>query len=240
MRVAVIGATGMVGQPTAELLSAAGHEVRRLSRGDPRYPVDLATGAGLEHALADVDAVVNAANGPASRRAAPVLVDGTTRALAATSAHHVCVSIIGIDELAPMLPYYRVKVDQERAVRGSDRPFTVVRATQFHEFVARPLRAIARGRMQLRSGVLVQPIAAAEAAAAIVTAVEAGPREEIVCVAGPEVLTVTQMATGQGLPVPLVLPPRIGRALRSGALTDLSADVRGTTTWGQWLAVGGD
>ena len=240
MRVAVIGATGMVGRPTAQLLSAAGHDVRRLSRGDSRYPVDLATGAGLEHALADVDAVVNAANGPAGRKAAPVLVDGSTRALAATSAHHVCLSIVGVDELAPMLPYYRVKIDQERAVRGSDRPFTIVRATQFHEFVARPLRAIARGRMRLRSGVLVQPIAVAEAAAAIVAVVEAGPRDEVLSVAGPQVLTVTQMAAGRGLAVPLLLPPRIGRALRGGALTDPSADVRGTTTWAQWLAGGGD
>ena len=108
-----------------------------LSRSAPEYRVDLATGEGLEPALRGCDVVVDASNN-AGRKAAAVLVDGTRRLLAAEQAagvgHHVCVSIVGCDQL-PM-GYYRVKTDQENLVAQGPVPWTIVRSTQFHEFIA--------------------------------------------------------------------------------------------------------
>ena len=85
MNIAIVGATGMVGGPLSGLLGSRGHEVRRLSRSGTSYRVDVTTGAGLSGALAGVDIVISASNGPASRKAAAVLVDGTKRLLEATS-----------------------------------------------------------------------------------------------------------------------------------------------------------
>ncbi len=129
-----------------------------MSRSCASCRVDVTSGDGLARALAGVDVVINATNGPASGKAARVLLDGTKRLLEATSAHHVCVSIVGIDELAPFNSYYRVKVAQEAAVRESGRPFTIVRATQLHDFVGGPLRRVAKAGLQLRSRARLQPV----------------------------------------------------------------------------------
>lgn len=232
---AVLGGTGLVGRPVADLLECRGHEVRRLSRRSGAHPADLVSGEGLAAALDGVEVVVNASNGPPSKRAAAVLVDGTTRIVEACRAYHVCVSIIGIDALARHSAYYRVKVEQEQRVRDAGVPFTIVRATQFHEFLGRPLRPLRRARIRLRSRALFQPIAVAEAAGAIADAAEAAPRGRLVTVAGPERLTVSELCAWAGLTLPVPLPPGLGRALRSGAATEPEPDVRGTLTWAEYL-----
>ena len=128
MKIAVVGATGLLGAPLVEALESQGHEVARLHRSSPTRPVDLVSGEGLAAALAGVEVVVNAANA-APRHAEAVLVEGTRRLLAASDAHHVCVSIVGIDAVAPFSRYHRAKLAQELLVIASGRPYSIIRAT---------------------------------------------------------------------------------------------------------------
>ncbi|MFZ0004087.1 MAG: NAD(P)H-binding protein, partial [Trebonia sp.] len=165
MRIAIAGGTGTLGRPVAAELSERGHEVRVLSRHAPEYQVDLTTGAGLAAALDGCQVVVDASSSP-PRTAAAVLVAGNRRLLDAGREagveHHVCVSIVGCDRLP--IGYYRVKTEQEDVVVQGPVPWTIVRATQFHELIAGFFGAAARyGVVPAPRGVL-QPIAAADAA----------------------------------------------------------------------------
>ena len=236
MRVAVIGASGLVGRAASEVLAERGHELRRVSRTS-EYRADLRTGDGLSAALdgVGVEVVVNASNGPASGRAAGVLVDGTDRILAIGSAHHLCVSIVGVDALAPHSAYYRVKVEQEARVRRAGVPYTILRATQLHEYLARPLLIARRLRVRPRSSAQFASIASRDLALAIADTVEAGPRNETINVAGPQTFTLSEMCPWRGIGVPLPLPPGLGRALKTGAATVQNPEVRGQVSWTDWL-----
>ena len=204
-----------------------------LSRSAPEYRVDLATGEGLESALRGCDVVVDASNN-AGRKAAAVLVDGTRRLLAVEQAagvsHHVCMSIVGCDQL-PM-GYYRVKTDQENLVAQGPVPWTIVRSTQFHELVAKVFQAAARFRVLPAPRGLLQPVAAAEVARYVAGVAEQPPRRERPEVAGPEVTELRTLArtwrSGTGRPLallPLYVPGQAGRALRAGTLTTGQAEV---------------
>ena len=173
--IAIAGGTGTLGALLVGQLRERGHQVRSLSRGSAEYPVDLTTGRGLERALDGVDVVVHAANGPPSRRAAAVLVDGTRRMVEASAAHHVCVSIVGIEDVP--LGYYRVKMAQEEVVRSSGRSWTIVRATQFHELLGGLVRAAAACHVRLRSAARFQPVAAAEVARGLASVAEGSARQ---------------------------------------------------------------
>jgi uncharacterized protein YbjT (DUF2867 family) len=236
MRIAVVGASGMLGVPLVEQLESAGHEVRRLHRGSGTHPVDLGTGEGLASALEGVDVVVNAANQSSPRRAGPVMVEGTRRLLAASSAHHVLVSIVGTEAMASLNGYYRAKLAQERIVRESGAPFSIVASTQFHEFVGGFALALARWRIELHSAGRVQPVSAREAAA-VVARVSAGePTGSTSTLAGPEVLTITQLRAGRGLPLPVPIGGKLGAALKAGVLTRAEPDIGGVLTYAGWLA----
>jgi uncharacterized protein YbjT (DUF2867 family) len=243
MTVAIVGGTGTLGRPIAAELRARGHKVRVLSRHAPEYPVDLATGAGLNDALAGCDVVVDASNG-SSRRAAGVLVDGSRRLLAAGAAagvaHHVCVSIVGCDQVP--IGYYRVKVDQERVVEEGAVPWSIVRSTQFHELVRSALAAAGRWRVLPVPPLAVQPVASAEAAKVVADVAEGAPLRGRFAVAGPEICGARELArtwrsvTGsRAVLVPVPLPGKTGRALRDGALTTRHPDARGATGFADWL-----
>src|SRR5215831_3916487 len=126
MTIAIVGGTGTLGRKVAAELESRGHKVRPLSRHAPEYRVDLATGDGLGPALAGCDVVVDASNSSA-RKPAGTLVDGSRRLLEAEAAadvkHHVCVSIVGCDQV-PM-SYFRVKADQERVVSQGAVPWSI-------------------------------------------------------------------------------------------------------------------
>ncbi|MFI6049924.1 SDR family oxidoreductase [Streptomyces violascens] len=243
--IAVAGGTGTLGRHVVEELRARGHNVRVLSRSSAEYPVDLSTGEGLEAALAGCDVVVDAANSVSPRTMRATLVDGTKRLVAAERAasmgHHVCVSIVGCDRMP--LPYYRVKVAQENAAMAGPVPWTIVRATQFHELVAGVFTATARARVLPASkNVIMQPIAAVEAARAVADAAEAAPRHGRIEAAGPErtdlrtLAAIWRTATGRRaalLPAPV--PGRMGRALRAGHLASARPDAQGATGFAQWL-----
>lgn len=242
MRIAIVGGAGTLGRHITAELARRGHDVRVLSRSSPQYPVDLATGQGLDAAVEDCAAVVDASN--SQRRSRQVLVEGSGRLLAAEQragvGHHLCVSIVGCDRVP--LGYYRVKVEQEQVVTAGSVPWSIVRATQFHELVASMFAASARYRVLPALRLPVQPVAAAEVGAAVADAAEREPSGRRLQVAGPEVSTVADLArTWQSAAgrtaalLPLPLPGRLGRTLRAGGLTTDTADVTGSLTFARWL-----
>ena len=194
MRIAIAGGTGLLGGHVARELRSRGHEVRVLSRRSPDYPVDLTTGAGLGPALAGCDAVVDASN--AAKHAERTLVDGSRRLLAAEAAagvsHHVGVSIVGC-ELVP-LGYFRVKARQEGVIEHGPVPWTLVRATQFHEHVAATMASAGRWRVLPVPHAALQTVASAEVARVVSDLAESAPRLGRVQVAGPEVADARDLA----------------------------------------------
>jgi uncharacterized protein YbjT (DUF2867 family) len=244
MRIAIAGGTGTLGRPVAEALRSRGHEVRVLSRRGPEHRVDVTTGEGLAEALEGVDVVVDATN-DSSKHAADTLVEGSRRLLAAEEVagvgHHVCVSIVGC-ELVPAR-YFRIKAEQERVVEEGPQPWSIVRATQFHELVDMALAPTARKHLMPVPRVPLQTVASTEVARVVADVAEGAPRRGRVEVVGPEVVDARELArtwrstTGRrALLLPLPLPGRMGRALRAGALIAERPDVRGTTPFATWLA----
>lgn len=244
MRIAITGGTGTLGSHITTELTTRGHDVRVLSRRSQQYPVDLTSGQGLATALDGCDAVIDASNASAPRRAQQVLVDGSRRLLAAEQecgvAHHVAISIVGCERV-PM-GYYRVKAEQEQVVSAGPVPWTLVRATQFHELVDMALTAALRWRFVPIPAGRLQTVASAEVARVVADVAEQQPRRGRVEVAGPQVMTFADLArtwlsaTGQrAVRVPVPVPGKLGRALRAGALTTARPDVRGTQTFADWL-----
>jgi uncharacterized protein YbjT (DUF2867 family) len=238
MRIVVLGGSGSLGQAVGSLARAAGHDAVPVSR---RTGVDVVTGAGLGDALAGADVVIDATN--ALRGARDVLVTGTTRVVEAAHAagarHVIAVSIVGIDD-AP-LGYYAVKRAQERVVEASPVPWTLVRATQFHDLIPR-LAAGWLGIVLAPRGLRLQPIDVRDVAAVLVGAVAAGPAGRLPDVAGPEVVPYVELARRwtraagmRRLIVPVPMLGATGRFLRSGALCNPERAV-GTTTFDAWLA----
>jgi uncharacterized protein YbjT (DUF2867 family) len=234
MRIAIAGGTGTVGAEAARELERRGHEVRVLSRRAPEHAVDLRDGSGLAAALEGVDVVVDAANGNRS-----VLVDGTARLLRAAKdagvRHHVGVSVVGIDRVGGR--YYKAKLAQEELIQRSGVRWTVVRATQFHPFVARTFAGTARFGIVPCLKFPMQPVDPSEVGRVLAETAEAEPAMAITQFAGPEVLSACELArhwrrrTGSHA-VPVRLP--VTRALRAGGLTNPDAG-RGSMTFGKWL-----
>jgi uncharacterized protein YbjT (DUF2867 family) len=235
-------------------LAARGHEVRVLSRraggagadepGVTRVRGDLVTGEGLPTALAGVRAVVDAVN--SGRRADRVMVGGARLLLrAATDAgveHVVGIGIVGAEAVAPRMPYYRVKLAQEAVLTSSAVPWSLLRATQFHDFVGQALAALARFPIMVAPAILLQPVDPTEVANALVDAAEHGPAGRLPDVAGPQAMAVADLgriwlrAHERARPVlPVSIPGRVGRAVREGALCNLDRAV-GRTTFEAWTA----
>ncbi|MGV9411735.1 SDR family oxidoreductase [Nocardia sp. NPDC003693] len=234
MQVAVLGGTGTLGAPVVRDLAARGHTVRVLTRSAPRdpvagtvhHPVDLVTGAGLDEALEGVSAVVNAAS-HRGLRSDRVLVDGVRTLLAAEQrarvGHHVEISIVGCERVP--FSYYRTKTAQERVVTHAPVPWTLLRATQFHELIDEILAGAAKFRLAPRGALLFQPVDVVAVAARLADAVEAGPSGRVRDIGGPSVQSLTELAAarrtalGQSL-LPVPVPPigRVVRRVRDAAL----------------------
>jgi uncharacterized protein YbjT (DUF2867 family) len=224
MRVAVAGGTGLTGRHVVDSLARSGHEPVVLSRS---AGVDLVTGAGLAAALAGADAVIDVSNVTTTKRAVAerFFTAATTQlrdaAAAAGVGHYVLLSIVGVDRVN--LGYYAGKRRQEQLLAAGPVPWTVLRATQFHEFAEQVLERMP-GRIVLPPAMRSRPVAVAEVADALVEAVTAGPADGYATeLAGPEVLWLADMARlvlrrrGQRRWVLLVLlPGRVGRQLRAG------------------------
>jgi uncharacterized protein YbjT (DUF2867 family) len=253
MVVAVVGGTGTLGRHVVDELGLAGHDVRVLSRRPPGYglahgehrPVDLATGEGLDAALAGADAVVDAAN-DMGRRAAAVLVAGTERLLAAERragvGHHVAVSIAGIERVP--YSYYEAKVAQERVVRDGGVPWSIVRATQFHELLDMGFGSAARAGVLPAFDAALQPVAARHVARVVAEVAQGEPLFAWEHVAGPEVRQMRELArtwravTGRrAIVVPVPLRRRLAAPLAAGALIPDGAVTAGPG-FAEWLGTG--
>ena len=211
MKITVMGATGESGKKVVALLNNMGHETVAASRGSG---ADVLTGAGLADAMAGADVLVDVTNSP-SFDADPVMQFFTTSTtnLVATAreagvGHYVLLSIVGVDDL-PQSGYMRAKVAQERIVTESGLPYTIVRATQFHEFTE-TITASMTGTDEVRvPDALIQPIAADDVAAEVARAAVTAPVNRIVNVGGPDKLAFAEMAalviTAHGKATPLVV-----------------------------------
>src|SRR6185312_6881175 len=175
----------------------AGHEVVRMSRSTG---VDIVTGAGLAEALRGADVVIDAASVAAASTEASVTFFGTSSAtlLAAEKAagvsHHIALSIVGIDGFRS--GYYAGKLEQERVVMNGPVAWTILRATQFHEFAAQLLGRASFGSFALMPVGRLQPVAASEVAASLVHLAEANQLGRAADLAGPREESLVEMARG--------------------------------------------
>jgi uncharacterized protein YbjT (DUF2867 family) len=188
MKIVIIGGTGLIGSKTAAILRQRGHEVIAAA---PNTGVNTITGEGLKEALADAQVVIDLANSPSFEdKAVLEFFETSGRNLLAAEAsagvrHHVALSIVGT-ERTPDNGYFRAKVAQEKLIVASGIPYTIIRSTQFMEFLRSIAAEGARGNVVRISSGLFQPIAADDVAAFVADVALAAPRGGIVEIAGPE------------------------------------------------------
>src|SRR5246127_5648861 len=188
MKIVVIGGTGLIGSKTVAILRQGGHEVVAAS---PKSGVNSITGEGVKQAMAGAQVVIDLANSP-SFEDKPVLEFFQTagRNLLGAEAgagvrHHVALSIVGTDR-TPDNGYFRAKVAQEKLIEASGIPYTIIRSTQFLEFLGGIAASSADGNVVRLSPGLFQPIASDDVATIVADVALAAPRSGIVAIAGPE------------------------------------------------------
>lgn len=197
MKIVVIGGTGLIGTKVVKRLTEHGHEVLAAS---PRSGVDATTGQGLAEALAGAEVVVDVSNSPSFEDAAVLaFFENSGRNLARAEAkagvrHHVALSVVGADRL-PDSGYMRAKVAQERLIKESGIPYTIVRATQFYEFIGAIAGSCADGEIIRASTGAFQPIAADDVADAVADAALAAPLNGTIETAGPDRRPMSEMIT---------------------------------------------
>ncbi|MEH2513413.1 uncharacterized protein YbjT (DUF2867 family) [Nitrobacteraceae bacterium AZCC 1564] len=187
MKIVIIGGTGLIGSKAVAILRDGGHEAVAAS---PNTGVNTITGEGLKEALAGAQVVIDLANAPSWEDKAVLEFFETSgrNLLAAETAagvgHHVALSIVGIDRSDN--GYFRAKVAQEKLIEASPIPYTIIRSTQFMEFLGGIAASSADGNVVRLSPGLFQPIAADDVAANVAEVALAAPRNGIVEIAGPE------------------------------------------------------
>jgi uncharacterized protein YbjT (DUF2867 family) len=189
MKIVVIGGTGRIGSKTVAILRQAGHEVIAAS---PQGGINSITGEGLKEAMTGAQVVIDLANSPSFEdKAVLEFFETSGRILLAAVAaaggirHHVALSIVGTDR-TPENGYFRAKVAQEKLIEASGIPYTIIRSTQFLEFIPGIADSSAAGNTVRLSQGLFQPIAADDVAAIVADVAIAAPRNGIVEIAGPE------------------------------------------------------
>src|SRR5437762_1011492 len=187
MKIVVIGGTGLIGSKTVAILRQDGHEVVAAS---PNTGVNTITGEGVKEAVAGAQVVIDLANSPSFEdKAVLEFFETSGRNLIASEAaagvrHHVALSIVGTDRSDN--GYFRAKVAQEKLIKASGIPYTIIRSTQFLEFLGAIAASAADGNTVRVSPGLFQPIAADDVAAAVAEVAVAPPKNGIVEIAGPE------------------------------------------------------
>ena len=187
MKIVVIGGTGLIGSKTVAILRRGDHEVVAAS---PKSGINTLTGAGLKEAVAGAQVVIDLANSPSFEdKAVLEFFETSGRNLlpaeaAAGVRHHVALSIVGIDRSDN--GYFRAKVAQEKLIETSRIPYTIIRSTQFLEFLGGIAASSADGNIVRLSPGMFQPIAADDVAAIVADVALAAPRNGIVEIAGPE------------------------------------------------------
>ena len=245
MRISVIGATGLIGSKVVDLLKGDGHDVVAASRSTG---ADVLTGEGLADALTGADVLVDLTNSP-SFDDDPVM-DFFTRSSAnlvaaakeAGVGHYVALSIVGVDDL-PESGYMRAKVVQEKTIVGSGLPYSVVRATQFHEFAAAIVGSLEADDEVRAPDALIQPIAADEVVAEVARVAVGSPINAVVNIGGPDKISFSDLARSvlakQGADKPVVVDPQaryFGAPVHQNSLVTANGAALGTVHFADWLA----
>src|SRR5215208_7850547 len=195
MKIVVIGGTGLIGSKTVAILRQGGHEVVAAS---PKSGINSITGEGIKEAVAGAQVVIDLANSPSFENKAVLdFFETSGRNLLAAEAaagvgHHIALSIVGTDR-TPDNGYFRAKVAQEKLIEASGIPYTIIRSTQFLEFLGAIADEAANGNTVKLSPGLFQPIAADDVAAIVADVAVAAPRNGIVEIAGPERAPITEI-----------------------------------------------
>jgi uncharacterized protein YbjT (DUF2867 family) len=196
MKIVIIGGTGLIGTKLAAKLRAKGHEVVAAS---PNTGVNTITREGLAEALSGAQVVVDVANSPSFEdKAVLEFFETSSRNLLAAEAaagvgHHVALSVVGTDRL-PESGYLRAKLAQEKLIEAAKIPFTILRSTQFFEFVGPIVQAADKGGEIHLSPALLQPIASDDVVAVLAELTLGQPVNGIVEVAGPEKVPLDALA----------------------------------------------
>ncbi len=245
MHIFVTGGSGVLGTELVPRLIARGHRVTVASRhpqpiaGADTAVIDLAAGTGLD-AVGGHDTVVHLASDAVS----PTTDTGGTRALLEAAQRHgidhlVGISIVGVDDHP--FPYYRRKLEGEAIIASGDVPWSLLRATQFHELIPRFLREMpAIGIVPVPIGLRIQPIDVADVAERLVEIIEAGPSGRVPDLGGPEVLPARRIVRDslramrlRRLMVPLPLSGDLGRAFKDGRM--LTPNRSNGIRWSEWV-----
>jgi len=244
MKIVVIGGSGLIGKKVVTLLRGRGHEVVAAS---PSTGVNAVTGEGLKAALTGADVVVDAANSPSFEDQAVLeFFEASSRNLlaaeeAAGVGHHVALSVVGADRL-PDSGYMRAKVAQEKLIRAAKIPYTIVRATQFYEFVGAIAQSATDGDTVRLPAAQMQPIVSDDVAAALVDVALAKPLNAMVELAGPERIGMDELVrrfltvTSDARQVKTDPQARyFGATVNDRSLTPGENPRVGKTSFAQWL-----
>ncbi|MFH7338384.1 SDR family oxidoreductase [Streptomyces sp. KHY 26] len=242
MKVAVIGGTGLIGSQVVEKLNAAGHEAVPYSKSTG---VDVLSGRGLDEAVAGADVVVNLTNSPTFDEASLAFFRTSMDNLVAAAkkggvGHVVVLSIVGVDRV-PELDYYRAKLLQENILAAGGIPYSIVRATQFMDFMEAVISWTADAHSVRLPATPIQPIASGDVAAAVADIAAGPPLDGIRNIAGPDVFTLDELGRitlsrkGDGRTV--VTDPTAGMfaAVEGDVLTDRRARLA-PTHYRDWLS----
>ncbi|BAM88734.1 NmrA family protein [Bradyrhizobium oligotrophicum S58] len=196
MKIVIMGGTGLIGTKLAGILRDKGHDVLQAS---PSRGINAVTGEGLDRALLGADVVVDVANSPSFEdQAVLAFFETSSRNLLAAEAaakvrHHVALSIVGTDDL-PECGYFRAKLAQENLIRGSKTPHSILRATQFFEFVGGIVDSSSDGQIVRLSPALFQPVSSDDVATALADIALGTPLNDVVELAGPEKFSLDEFA----------------------------------------------
>jgi uncharacterized protein YbjT (DUF2867 family) len=195
MKIVLIGGSGLIGRQTAPRLRALGHEVLSAS---PSSGVNTITGEGLAAALTGAEVVVDVSNAPSWEDQAVLdFFETSSRNLLAAEKvagvrHHVALSVVGTDRLQAS-GYFRAKLAQEKLIAAGGIPYTILRATQFFEFVGSIAQTLSDGNTIRVSSVLMQPILSDDVAAALADVAIAAPQNAILDLAGPDPIRMDEL-----------------------------------------------
>jgi uncharacterized protein YbjT (DUF2867 family) len=246
MKLIVIGGTGQIGTKVVKGLREKGHEVVAAS---PSQGINSVTGEGLAEALVGAQVVVDVSNSPSwEDKAVLEFFETSERNLAAAEAaagvgHHVALSVVGTERLLAS-GYFRAKLAQEKLIKASSIPYTIVRATQFFEFVGGIAQSATEGQTVRLPAAMMQPIASDDVAAALVDVALAEPLNSTVELAGPEPIRqdelVRQFLSATGDPRTVITDPKAlyygSMAINDQSLTPGENPRLGPTRFSEWLA----
>lgn len=195
MKIVVIGGTGLIGSKVVSRLRAQGHEV---VAGSPSSGLNTITGEGLDQAMAGTSVVIDLANSPSFEDQAVLdffqtagrhIADAEKKA---GVKHHVALSVVGTDRLAAS-GYFRGKIAQEKIIRESGIPYTIIHSTQFFEFLGSIIKSASQGDAVHVSPALMQPIASYDVADAVATYALRAPENGVVEIAGPDKVSLSTL-----------------------------------------------